>query len=206
MEGGAKSSTEEKTKAKRSEASKNNSMTTITGTGSRSPSPTAGTVKSEHSRSHPQPKVFTFNNTGVKVKREASESRHHRFLDTTEHRNPTLDDLCRAVEELERKEKEASSDVHRHRPSNITIPQPGGGTALIERERRKLSVSPPYTPPPILSPARGSMSLLASPQIQPHTPNRILSHWNGRRSRLLVGRVGVGGGGEEGGDVVWSFL
>ena len=182
MEGGAKGtgSTEEKPKAKRfSEASKNNSTA---GAASRSPSPTA--IKSEHHRSHPQPKVFTFNHTdGVKVKRETSEStsRHHRYLNSTEHRNPTLDDLCRAVEELERKEKEATSDVHRHRPSNINIP-PSGGGALIERERRKLSVSPPYTPPPILSPARGSMSLLASPQIQPHTPNRILSHWNGRRS------------------------
>ncbi|KAL5464065.1 hypothetical protein EMCRGX_G033024 [Ephydatia muelleri] len=159
LEGGAKATTE--SKAKRSEASKNVIMATGAAAASRSPSPPPGTTgKSDHGRPHAPPKVFTFSNTdGVKVKREASESasRHHRLQDSAEHRNPTLDDLCRAVEELERKEKEATSDVHRHRPSNITIPQPGGSAAFIERERRKLSV-------------------------QPHTPNRILSHWNGRRS------------------------
>ena len=187
LEGGARNNAE--SKAKRSEASKNVVTATAAAIASGSPSPPPG--KSDHARPHVPPKVFTFNNTdGVKVKREASESvsrhhhhHHHHHHRLTEHRNPTLDDLCRAVEELERKEKEATSDVQRHRPSNITIPQSSsGGGALMERERRKLSVSPPYTPPPILSPARGSMSLMASPQVQPHTPNRILSHWNGRRS------------------------
>eukprot|EP00731_Ephydatia_muelleri_P036201 Em0215g1a len=103
-------------------------------------------------RPHAPPKVFTFSNTdGVKVKREASESasRHHRLQDSAEHRNPTLDDLCRAVEELERKGRKATSDVHRHRPSNITIPSLGERclhrTGASQAERQS-SVHPPAHP------------------------------------------------------------
>lgn len=57
----------------------------------------------------------------------------------------TLDDLCRAAEELERIER----DSMKPRPSPLTLPH----------ERRIASFSPPYTPPPILSPARSLVLL-----------------------------------------------
>ncbi|XP_019851798.1 PREDICTED: formin-like protein 5 [Amphimedon queenslandica] len=58
----------------------------------------------------------------------------------------TLDDLCRAAEELERIDRDNSI---KPRPSPLTLPH----------ERRIASFSPPYTPPPILSPARSLVLL-----------------------------------------------
>lgn len=122
------------------------------------------------------------------------------------HTGSTLDDLCRAAAELERmdttegrdEEKqlqvargdgdgEEIEDVYgRKRPKNITIPQSHTFNTAIERERCRLGTTPPYTPPPLLSPSRsikhlvpwvGPMNLSA-----PCTPNRILQHWSSRRS------------------------
>lgn len=106
------------------------------------------------------------------------------------HRNATLDDLCRAVEELERlengeKEKQNGDQDAKRRPGNIVIPQ-SQSTSALERERHRLGATPPYTPPPILSPARSMTMLASTPGLmsggQPCTPNRILSPWTSRRS------------------------
>lgn len=88
------------------------------------------------------------------------------------HFTGTLDDLCRAAEELERIEK-SSADLHRT-PVHHDKPRP---TPLILPHERRFNHSPPYTPPPILSPAR-SISLLAGP-VTPSstgitTPNKIM--------------------------------
>lgn len=103
-------------------------------------------------------------------------------------RNATLDDLCRAVEELEKMENgnrgggdssmgrgELDEDDKR-RPGNIQIPPTHANTSL-DRDRHRFGSTPPYTPPPILSPAR-SMAMLAAPG----TPSRILQPWTCRRS------------------------
>ena len=122
------------------------------------------------------------------------------------HRNATLIDLARAAEELERiengehKEQITSqtaastagdvngSDVDeagRRRPKNITIPQSHTTPSpAIERERHRFGATPPYTPPPILSPSR-SLTMLATAAggaTQPCTPSRILHPWSSRRS------------------------
>lgn len=69
----------------------------------------------------------------------------------------------------------------KHRPGNISIPS-HSSPLLHHHDRQKLtSFSPPYTPPPILSPSR-SMTMLsniasggpATPQVAlPCTPNKI---------------------------------
>jgi uncharacterized C2H2 Zn-finger protein len=65
---------------------------------------------------------------------------------STRHIAATLDDLCRAAEELERIER----DEMKTRPSPL----------VLHHERRlNTSFSPPYTPPPILSPARSLVLL-----------------------------------------------
>ena len=122
------------------------------------------------------------------------------------HRNATLDDLVRAAEELERIENgnskehvksqvadisnsDPGSDVDeagRRRPKNITIPQSHSNPspAAIERERHRFGATPPYTPPPILSPSR-SLTMLATAAgggAPPCTPSRILHPWSSRRS------------------------
>ncbi len=108
-------------------------------------------------------------------------------------RNGTLDDLCRAAELLDSMDGSGSGadkdsspqpdegeldENGRRRPKNITIPQ-SHSTPVIERDKIRLGATPPYTPPPILSPSR-SLSLLSGPA--PGTPCRILSHWSSRRS------------------------
>lgn len=116
------------------------------------------------------------------------------------HSGSTLDDLCRAAAELERmdtgvvdkKEKgsqqEEEEDLCRKRPGNISIPQTQTPSPAIERERHRLGATPPYTPPPILSPSRSLMhlapGLVGAGQANtsaPCTPNRILHHWNYQR-------------------------
>jgi hypothetical protein len=125
------------------------------------------------------------------------------------HHNATLDDLVRAAEELERIENgnskeqpvvksqvadvsnsDPGSDVDeagRRRPKNITIPHSSHSNpspAAIDRERHRFGATPPYTPPPILSPSR-SLTMLATAAgggAQPCTPSRILHPWSSRRS------------------------
>lgn len=91
----------------------------------------------------------------------------------------TLDDLCRAAEELERIEKN-SVELH-HTSLAPDKPRP---TPLVLPHERRFNNSPPYTPPPILSPAR-SITLLAGP-ITPSTmgittPNKIM--WRQRTGK-----------------------
>ena len=76
----------------------------------------------------------------------------------------TLDDLCRAVEALEKMENggggggtRREEDEDKRRPGNIHIP----AHTSPSLERHRLGSSPPYTPPPILSPAR-SMAMLST--------------------------------------------
>ena len=101
----------------------------------------------------------------------------------------TLDDLCRAVEALEKMENgggggdgvsvgrgEEEEEEDKRRPENIRIPT--HTSPSLERDRHRLGSTPPYTPPPILSPAR-SMALLSA---VPGTPSRILQPWSARRS------------------------
>lgn len=108
-------------------------------------------------------------------------------------RNATLDDLCRAVEALEKMEngnrggiplpKEISDEEDKRRPGNIHIPT--HTSPQLDRDRHKLGSTPPYTPPPILSPAR-SMTMLATPGTPGGTscgtPSRILQSWSCRRT------------------------
>ena len=118
------------------------------------------------------------------------------------HIGSTLDDLCRAAAELERmetpgdddKEKELNAylggeemdEYGRKRPKNITIPHVQTHSQAIEREKNRLGGTPPYTPPPILSPSRSVMHL--APWVgpvnlsTPCTPNRIIQNWSSRRS------------------------
>lgn len=110
----------------------------------------------------------------------------------------TLEDLCRAAAELERlhtnektlptSDQYQEDEFGRKRPGNITIPQnqsPSPVTA-IDREKHRLGGTPPYTPPPILSPSRSIIHLAPGvSQVNtsaPCTPNRILQHWSSRRS------------------------
>lgn len=73
----------------------------------------------------------------------------------------TLDDLCRAAEELERIDRNGI----KNKPTPLILPH----------ERRITSFSPPYTPPPILSPARSLMMLSSGGgnMTSLHTPNKI---------------------------------
>lgn len=144
--------------------------------------------------SHPSsaPKVFTFD--PQRVPQSQSVGGGVQDAETMTQRTATLDDLCRAVEELEKREQlkgagageeedgGALSDEGKKRPENIIIPQSHSSPA-IERERHRFGATPPYTPPPILSPAR-SMTMLSmtTPIPQPGTPGRILAPWSSRRS------------------------
>ena len=123
---------------------------------------------------------------------------------TLTHSGSTLDDLCRAAAELERMDTNAKKkedmlrencnvmdqyqedDLGKKRPGNITIPQTQSPSTAIERERHRLGATPPYTPPPILSPSRSFIHLAPGmSQVNasaPCTPNRILQHWSSRRS------------------------
>ena len=81
------------------------------------------------------------------------------------------------------KKQEDLEDDSKQRPGNIRIPQ-SFSTPTLERERHRFGATPPYTPPPILSPSR-SMTMLAgfgTPTSQPCTPCRILPTWSSRRT------------------------
>ena len=113
-------------------------------------------------------------------------------------RNATLDDLCRAVEALEKMEsrnssgscgsantpaKESCEEDDKRRPENIQIPT--HTSPSLDRERHRFESTPPYTPPPILSPAR-ALALQATPgtpgTASCSTPSRILQPWSCRRT------------------------
>ena len=145
------------------------------------------------------PNVFTFDtrveNRGVTPVTTGATGMHDAGT-MTQHRSATLDDLCRAVEELERMEngrkekqkdkelEEDSDDSSKRRPGNIRIPQ-SYSSPILEKERHRFGVTPPYTPPPILSPSRSMTMLggLGTPNTpQPCTPHRILQSWSSRRS------------------------
>lgn len=126
---------------------------------------------------------------------------------TLTHSGSTLDDLCRAAAELERMDTTAvgtgggastenkqgggvagvnqnnmDDDMGKKRPGNISIPTTQTPSPAIERERHRLGATPPYTPPPILSPSRSLIHLAPGVGGQantstPCTPNRILP-WN----------------------------
>jgi len=116
------------------------------------------------------------------------------------HKGSTLDDLCRAAAELERmdtteterREENGRGDSvevesGKRRPSNIVIPDTQSPSSAIDRDKFRHH-TPPYTPPPILSPPRSSMMQLSAGvgPGNPSTPctpnNRILHPWNSRRS------------------------
>lgn len=143
------------------------------------------------------PSVFTFE------KVDGSHAHTPSNKKQTDHQsqghNATLDDLCRAAELLDsidsrgeevkgEKNPHGAEDLDsefdengRKRPKNITIPQ-SQSTPVIERERLRLGATPPYTPPPILSPSRSLTMLASGVPPQPGTPCRILHHWSSRRS------------------------
>ena len=202
-----KNGDENKGKDKKSKGSTKRSRSS-----SRSPSPSSSSSKgsgtSKHRRSSEEgknhkrgskesltplpvpraPNVFTFDKVD---KSEEGQSQGH---------NATLDDLCRAAELLDSMEgrggtnkkdpppgeEEEGNDSEldengRRRPKNITIP-PSQSTPAIERDRLRLGATPPYTPPPILSPSRSLTMLASGAGPAPGTPCRILSHWSSRRS------------------------
>ena len=205
--GGPKNGEDNKSKDKKSKSSSKHSRSS-----SRSPSPSSSTSKASSSskprRSSEDgknkrgskesltplpvpraPNVFTFDKVD---KSEEQPSQSH---------NATLDDLCRAAELLDSMEgrggaskrdhppgddEEEGNDSEldengRRRPKNITIP-PTQSTPAIERDRLRLGATPPYTPPPILSPSRSMTMLASGVGPAPGTPCRILPHWSSRRS------------------------
>lgn len=84
-------------------------------------------------------------------------------------------------------ESQEEDDPYRKRPGNISIPQTQQTPSpAIEKDRHRLGGTPPYTPPPILSPSRSLMHL--APGVMgasggntsaPCTPNRIMQYWGG---------------------------
>ena len=123
------------------------------------------------------PQVFTFENNS-KMSQDALERRG--FIN---HSAATLDDLCKAAESMRKMSASHSAanqpDYLKRRPENIVIPSQyytstsnamvGGGDA---HQR-----SPPYTPPPLLSPR---------PSIFTNTPLTPRSlYWPQRRSKIV---------------------
>ncbi|XP_064402519.1 nascent polypeptide-associated complex subunit alpha, muscle-specific form-like isoform X3 [Halichondria panicea] len=192
--------TEEKPSNKKPKASSNNKRSR-SNSRSCSPTPTSAKSSSKVRRTSDEskkkgggnltplpvpraPSVFTFD----KVEREEGDT-----PSGAGGRNGTLDDLCRAAELLDSMEgkggaskgpptEEGELDENgRHRPKNITIPQTQS-TPIIDRDKLRLGNTPPYTPPPILSPSRSLSMLSGSAGPAPGTPCRIMSHWSSRRS------------------------
>ena len=89
-------------------------------------------------------------------------------------------------------------DIGKKRPGNISIPQQTQTPSpAIERERQRLGATPPYTPPPILSPSRSLIHLAPGVGNQantsaPCTPNRILQHWSTYRKPSETDDTGAG--------------
>ena len=88
--------------------------------------------------------------------------------------------------EGEGNDHEDVDELGRRRPGNISIPRTRSSPSpAIERDRHRLGATPPYTPPPILSPSRSLIHLaLGVGQVNnssPCTPNRIMQHWSSRK-------------------------
>lgn len=119
----------------------------------------------------------------------------------------TLDDLCRAAAEVERLDisivpggkkvkadenasQQDEEDLSRKRPGNISIPQTQTPSPAIERDRHRLGATPPYTPPPILSPSRSLLHLApgvagaSQGNTSAPSPNRILQHWGNYQRKV----------------------
>ena len=119
------------------------------------------------------PQVFTFESNS-KMSQEAMD---RRFVN---HSAATLDDLCKAAESMRKMGASAANqpDYLKRRPENIVIPSqyygsgnPPGGESSHQR-------SPPYTPPPLLSPR---------PSIFTNTPLTPRSlYWPQRRSKTVL--------------------
>lgn len=96
-----------------------------------------------------------------------------------------------ASDDYESQQELDEEDLNRKRPGNISIPQTQTPNPAIERERHRLGATPPYTPPPILSPSRSLLHL--APGVAgasqgntsaPCTPNRILQHWGNYQRKV----------------------
>ncbi|XP_065919665.1 uncharacterized protein [Dysidea avara] len=96
------------------------------------------------------PQVFTFDNNS-KLSQESSDRRS--FIN---HTSATLDDLCKAAESVRKIHTSHSpggssqKDYLKRRPENIVIPSPYYSSVGTPGEGSQRS--PPYTPPPLLSP------------------------------------------------------
>lgn len=120
------------------------------------------------------PQVFTFDNNS-KLSQESSDRRS--FVN---HTSATLDDLCKAAESVRKINTSHSpgsssqKDYLKRRPENIVIPSSyysNVGTPGDGNQR-----SPPYTPPPLLSPRPSIFTNT------PLTPRPL--YWPQRRSEL----------------------
>lgn len=127
------------------------------------------------------PQVFTFENNS-KISQESMERRG--FVN---HSAATLDDLCKAAESMRKMGASHSAanqpDYLKRRPENIVIPSQyytsasSSGNPMVgagDPHQR----SPPYTPPPLLSPR---------PSIFTNTPLTPRSlYWPQRRSKIII--------------------
>lgn len=120
------------------------------------------------------PQVFTFENNS-KVSQDSMERRG--FIN---HSAATLEDLCKAAESMRKMSASHSaanqSDYLKRRPENIVIPSQyytSTSNAMVGGDGHQRS--PPYTPPPLLSPR---------PSIFTNTPLTPRSlYWPQRRSK-----------------------
>ena len=120
------------------------------------------------------PQVFTFENNS----KMSQESLERRFIN---HSAATLDDLCKAAESMRKMGASAANqpDYLKRRPDNIVIPSQyyasGSGNPPGGDGHQR---SPPYTPPPLLSPR---------PSIFTNTPLTPRSlYWPQRRSKTII--------------------
>lgn len=123
------------------------------------------------------PQVFTFESNS----KMSQESMERRFVN---HSAATLDDLCKAAESMRKMGASAANqpDYLKRRPENIVIPSQyyasGSGNPPLGGGESSHQRSPPYTPPPLLSPR---------PSIFTNTPLTPRSlYWPQRRSKTVI--------------------
>ena len=122
------------------------------------------------------PQVFTFENNS-KLSQDSMERRG--FIN---HSAATLEDLCKAAESMRKMSASLSAanqpDYLKRRPENIVIPSQyytSTSNAMVGGDAHQRS--PPYTPPPLLSPR---------PSIFTNTPLTPRSlYWPQRRSKII---------------------
>jgi len=126
------------------------------------------------------PQVFTFENNS-KLSQDSMERRS--FIN---HSAATLDDLCKAAESMRKMGASHPTanqpDYLKRRPENIVIPSQYYSSSSSNNPTvgagDNHQRSPPYTPPPLLSPR---------PSIFTNTPLTPRSlYWPQRRSKILV--------------------